>query len=157
MTPTRTEYDERLVAPWWVWLAAVLLSVLVAAQVHGGADDAARSVVPYLVLPLLALAVVGGLSRGRVQVRDGVLHVPGARVPLDEVCDVTPLDKGDTQRLRGPLADPFAFTSTRPWLTRSVRVALDDPADDTPYWVVGTRRPEALAAALRPGGRAPSS
>lgn len=157
MTAPRTAYDERLTAPWWVWLTAVLLSLLVAAQVHGGASGAARSVVPYVVLPLLAIVVVAGLSRGRVQVRDGVLHVPGARVPLDEVCDVTPLDKRETQRLRGPLADPYSFTSTRPWLSQSVRVGLDDPDDDTPYWVVGTRRPEALAAALRPGSAAPGS
>jgi hypothetical protein len=154
-TTTRPAYDERLVAPWWAWLAALAVSLLVAAQIHGGAEDPVRSVAPYVVVPLLALGVVAGLSRGRVQVRDGVLHVPGARVSLDEVCDVTPLDKQATQRLRGPRADPFAYTATRPWLSRSVRVGLDDPADDTPYWVVGTRRPDALAAALRPGRRVP--
>lgn len=157
MTATGTTYDERLVAPWWAWLGAVALSLLVAAQVHGGGSGFARAVLPYLVLPLLALGVVALMSRGRVQVRDGVLHVPGARVPLDEVCDVTPLDRSGTQRLRGPLADPYAFTAMRPWLSRAVRVGLDDPEDDTPYWVVGTRQPDALAAALSgPGRRRPA-
>jgi hypothetical protein len=32
-----------------------------------------------------------------------------------------------------------------------VRVGLDDPADDTPYWIVGTRQPNELAAALTQG------
>jgi hypothetical protein len=157
LSATRAAYDERLVAPWWAWLAGLALSVLVAAQIHSGAEGPARAVVPYVVVPLLALAVLAALSRGRVQVRDGVLHVPGARVSLDEICDVTPLDRQATQRLRGPLADPYAYTATRPWLSRAVRVGLDDPADDTPYWIVGTRRPEALAAALSRAGRAPLS
>jgi hypothetical protein len=38
---------------------------------------------------------------------------------------------------------------TRGWLAQSVRVQVEDPEDDTPYWLVGTRRPEQLAAALQ--------
>jgi hypothetical protein len=39
-----------------------------------------------------------------------------------------------------------------------VAVQLEDPEDDTPYWVVGSRRPEALAAALEQarGGAQPA-
>jgi hypothetical protein len=150
-----TAYDERLTAPWWTWLGALVLSLLVAAQIHGGASGFVRGVLPYLVVPLLAVAVLARLSRGRVQVRDGMLHVPGARLPLEEVGDVTPLDRVATQQLRGPLADPYAFTASRPWLSCAVRVGLDDPADDTPYWVVGTRRPRELAAALTTARRTP--
>ena len=155
MTETTTAYDERLIAPWWIWVGAVALSLLVAAQLHGGADGFGRAVLPYLLLPLIAVGVVAATSRGRVQVRDGVLHVPGARVPLELVSSATPLDRQATQQVRGPLADPFAFTASKPWLSSSVRVGLDDPADDTPYWVVGTRAPAALAAALSPEGRPP--
>jgi hypothetical protein len=50
--------------------------------------------------------------------------------------------------VRGPLAEPRAFVVTRGWLTRSVRVQIEDPEDDTPYWLIGTRRPRDLAAAL---------
>jgi hypothetical protein len=146
-------YDERLAVPWWAWPAALALSVLLAAQVHGGGTGFTRAVLPYIVLPLLTLAGLLALSRGRVQVRDGVLHVPGARVPLAAVGAVTALDAEATRRLRGPVAHPLAYVATRPWLPLAVRVDLDDPDDDTPYWLVGTRHPAELAAALREAGR----
>jgi hypothetical protein len=36
----------------------------------------------------------------------------------------------------------------RPWVKGAVQVHLDDPADPTPYWVVSSRNPTALASAL---------
>ena len=32
-----------------------------------------------------------------------------------------------------------------------VRVPVEDPADPAPYWLVSSRRPDQLAAALRAG------
>jgi hypothetical protein len=141
-------YDERLVAPPLWWLGGLALSVMLAAGVHGGGGGA-RAVVPYVVLPLLVLGGLALTSRGRVRVADGVLHVPGARIPLTHVGGVTPLDREATRTVRGPLAEPRAYVTTRAWLPRAVRVQVEDPDDDTPYWLVGTRDPEALAAALQ--------
>jgi hypothetical protein len=45
----------------------------------------------------------------------------------------------------------------RPWVDGVVRVALTDPADPAPYWLVSTRRPEVLAAALERSHEAPAS
>lgn len=146
--PTGVRYDERLAPPPLVWLAALLVSLLVAASLHGGAPGL-RAVLPYVVLPLLTLAVLALLSRGRVRVEDGVLHVPGGRIGLEHLSGATPLDREDTRRVRGPLAQQRAFVSTRAWLATAVRVQVEDPQDDTPYWLVGTRRPEQLASALR--------
>jgi hypothetical protein len=161
----RSEWDEPLVAPARSWAGALALSLLLAAAVHSGAGGL-RAVLPYVVVPLLVLGVLVRASRGRVRVHDGVLHVPGARVPLEVLGAVRALDREQTRRLRGPAADLRAFVATRPWLSRAVQVRLEDPDDDTPYWLVGTRRPEELAAVLSaavtaaraaPGGRAPGS
>jgi len=141
-------YEERLRAPLWVWAAVLGVSLVVAATLHAGAGGV-RAVVPYVVVPPLAAAVLLLRSRGRIRVTDGVLHVPGARIPLDQLGGITPLDTEGTRRLRGPAADPRAHVATRAWLPRSVQIRVEDPADDTPYWVVGTRQPEALAAALQ--------
>jgi hypothetical protein len=51
--------------------------------------------------------------------------------------------------VRGPLAEPRAYVATKPWLSGSVRVQVEDPEDDTPYWLVGTRDPARLTAALQ--------
>ncbi len=143
-----TTFEERWAAPAWVWLAALVLALVAAATLHSGADGA-RAVVPYVVLLPLAVFGVLASSRGRVRVVDGVLQVPGGRIPLDHLGGVRALDREATRRLRGPLAQPRAFVATRAWLGSSVQVQVEDPEDDTPYWLVGTRDPEALAAALR--------
>ena len=67
------------------------------------------------------------------------------------------LDKDQTRALRGPRADPAAYLMARPYLPRAVYIAVDDPAAVTPYWLIGTRRPAELAAAIeaaRPAARA---
>lgn len=141
-------YDERLVAPPWVWVAGIVVALIVAATLHGGAGGA-RAVVPYAVVPPVVLGALLLGSRGRVRISDGVLSVPGARIPLDRIGGVSPLDREGTRRLRGPVAEPRAYVATRAWLAQSVRVQIEDSEDDTPYWLVGTRHPQALAAALR--------
>ncbi len=150
---SRPVYDERLTPPAWAWAAALGVALLVAASLHAGADGVARAVLPYAVLPPLALGAVASRSRGRVRIDEGVLSVPGARIPLARIGEVVALDPGATRQMRGPSARPEAFVATRAWLHSSVVVTLDDPEDDTPYWLIGTRRPEALAGALmRPAG-----
>jgi len=144
-------YEERWTAPPWVWAAAVVVALVAAATLHSGAGGA-RAVVPYAVLLPLALLAVLQASRGRVRVVDGVLQVPGGRIALDHLGGVRELDREATRRLRGPLAQPRAFVSTRAWLGESVQVQVEDPDDDTPYWLIGTRAPVALADALRSRG-----
>lgn len=140
-------YEERLRAPALWWLGGLALSLLLAAGIHSGGTGA-RAVVPYVVLPAAALLWLVRASRGRIVVADGVLHVPGARIPVDALGGVTPLDREATRQVRGPLAEPLAFVTSRPWLPGSVRLQVEDPEDDTPYWLVGTRRPQQLAAAV---------
>ena len=142
-----TTYEERLAAPPVWWLAGLGVAVLLAAGIHSGGTGA-RAVVPYVVLPAVAAAWLASASRGRITVVDRVLHVPGARIPVDALGGVTPLDPEATRQVRGPLAEPLAFVTTRPWLPAAVRLQVEDPEDDTPYWLVGTRRPQELAAAL---------
>jgi hypothetical protein len=141
-------YEERWVVPWWWWPAALGLAGLVAAELHAGAPGS-RAWLPYVVLLPLVLVLLAVGSRGRVRVVDAVLHVPGARIPLEHLGDAVALDREGLRRQTGPMADRDAFVVSRPWLHAAVRVMVTDPADDTPYWVIGSRNPERLLAALR--------
>jgi Protein of unknown function (DUF3093) len=40
----------------------------------------------------------------------------------------------------------------RGYIPTAVLLLLDDPTDDTPYWVVSTRHPDRLVAALMAAG-----
>jgi hypothetical protein len=58
------------------------------------------------------------------------------------------LDERQTKAIRGPDADPSAFLFLRPYLRRAVYVEVDADQGATPYWLIGTRRPADLAAAI---------
>ena len=50
-------------------------------------------------------------------------------------------------------ADARAYLLLRPYLKRGVRIDLTDPSDPAPYWLISSRRPDGLAAALAKAGR----
>lgn len=148
MPQQKTEYAERLSVPlrWWVqgamMVAALWLAVAVAVPpVWSGA-------VALVALGLVtsALTAYGG---ARVSVADGELRAGRARIPTRLLDDPEALDADASRRAAGPEADARAYLVLRPYLKRSVRVRVADPQDPTPYWLIGTRHPERLAAALR--------
>lgn len=84
----------------------------------------------------------------RVEVKDGWLYVGRANIEVKFVGEVRALDADATRQWSGPLADARALLLLRPYRSRSVRIEIDDPDDPTPYWLVSSRRPAELAAAL---------
>jgi hypothetical protein len=140
-------YSERLSTPWWSWPVLLGVAGVLAAEIGLGAPGL-RTWVPYVVLlPLTALGLLW-VGRIRVAVSDGELRVDDARLPARFVADAIPLDPAGRRELLGVGADPLAFVVQRPWVSGAVQVLLDDPADPTPYWVVSSRHPSRLTAAL---------
>ncbi len=58
------------------------------------------------------------------------------------------LDATQTRAELGTRLDARAFLCQRGWIHTAVRVDLVDPLDPTPYWIVSTRHPDDLVAAL---------
>ncbi len=148
--PLVHSHGERLRVPAWWWPLALGLGALLAAEIHLGAAGW-RSWLPYaVVLPLIAGAL-WWLGRVRVRVDAGELWVDDAHLPLAYVGGVEPVS-GEAKRVAlGPELAPLAFVVHRPWVPAAVQVTLIDPADPTPYWVISTRRPDELAAAILAG------
>jgi len=153
---TCVEYDERLSVPlrWWVqgtmlvaslWLAVVVALPPTAAWTVAGVAAAAMAT---------GLWTFGG---ARVQVADGVFRAGQAHIDGRFLGGVTALDAEESRRVAGRDADARAFLLLRPYLKQSVRVEVVDPADPTPYWLVGTRHPARLARALAAVRPEPSS
>jgi hypothetical protein len=127
----------------------VVLLVVFAAMVSVAfvpLDPRAAVVVGLAVLGAGAAVLVG--LAPRVEVRDGVLRAGGAFIPVDLLGDAVALDADATRVELGPRLDARAHLCLRGWIHSAVRVEVLDPQDPTPYWVVSTRRPEALVAAL---------
>jgi predicted membrane metal-binding protein len=141
-------YDERLGVPlrWWVqgtmMVASLWLALVVA--IPGPAAWACSGI----ALALLAALLVS-YGGARVSVTDGWLLAGQARIEAAYVGEVAALDAEETRRVAGPQADARAYLLLRPYLRRAVRVEITDPADPAPYWLLSTRHPDRLAAAVR--------
>lgn len=141
-------YRERLHVPlrWWVqatmFLATVWLALTVA--MPGWLAWSASG-----ALLLGVYAIFSWLGSPEIEVRDGVLHAGAARIPLSGLGTVEAQDKDATRRVHGVEADARAYLLTRPYVARAVKVEVADPDDPTPYWLLSSRHPRQLAAALQ--------
>jgi hypothetical protein len=87
-------------------------------------------------------------------VEGGTFRAGRARIPVELLGAPVALDAPASRRLAGMDADARAYLLLRPYVKRSVQVPVADPEDPTPYWLVSTRRPEQLVAALTRAGAA---
>jgi hypothetical protein len=84
----------------------------------------------------------------RVSVHDETFRAGRARIPVSVLGRPVALDAQASRRLAGMDADARAYLLLRPYVKRSVQVPVEDPDDPTPYWLVSTRHPDLLVAAL---------
>lgn len=134
-------YRERLRPP-LSWVVITLVGALLVAV------SFQEQVVLLVGLPLLGVLLLVLLSRDVITVRDDVLHVPGARAPLTAFGPAEVLDARQLRERMGVRAQRDAWVRVKPWARQGVLLPVVDPEDDTPYWLVGTRRPHDLAVAL---------
>ncbi len=146
-------YRETLYVPvsYWIIGAAFGLTFVVALAAY------LPPLAGVAVSALGTAVVVGGLlwfSRTRIRVSDTDLRVGPFRIDGQYIERARALDAHETARRLNLDADAQALLVTRPYLTESVEVTLNDPGDPHPYWLVSSRRPRALARAIAalPGG-----
>jgi Protein of unknown function (DUF3093) len=99
---------------------------------------------------ILYLAVIGSLTLTApvIEVADGVLRAGRAEIPLAQTGEAVAADAAAARLERGTGLDARAFLVIRGWIAPVVRVPITDPADPAPYWLLSSRRPEELAAAI---------
>jgi Protein of unknown function (DUF3093) len=140
-------YREHLRVPVSWWLLAIPVVATLGAELWAGFGG----FIPPLIYAVFTAVVAGFLlSWGAtiIEVTDGTLRAGGATLPLGQIRDVVVLDKEQAALLRGPRADPAAHLMLRPYLKRAVYIGLADPGSEVPYWLVATRHPAELAAAI---------
>jgi hypothetical protein len=150
---TVVHYRERVGLPWGVWAAMIFVTASL---------GVAYAFATTWWIGAAAFAVSGGLAAWGmsattplVVVDDRVVRAGRARLPLSHLGEVTALDAPAAQALRGRDADARAFLCLRPFVETGVRLDVDDPRDPHPYWLVSTRHPEQVVAAVRAALAAP--
>ncbi len=140
-------HHERLVAPaaWWVGAAVF---ALVCGWIVYVAATPALAVVAAVVGGVLAALAVWSYGSVLLVVDETGVQVGRARLDPAHVGTAEALGPAQMRERLGPGADARAWLLTRPYVDRGVALAVVDPADPTPYWLVSSRRPEAFVAAV---------
>ena len=136
---------ERLYPAWWLWIVTVVLGASCGVVV--ARFDGTAAVVTFVV----ATVVLAGLllaSTPTVGVRDGEFVAGRARIPVGLLGDVEVLDAPALRHAVGPGLDARSYLCLRGWVGTGLRLAITDPQDPTPSWIVSSRDPGRLARAV---------
>ncbi|MGW6275903.1 DUF3093 domain-containing protein [Kribbella sp. NPDC055071] len=140
-------YRERLSVPvsWWIIATALVITLfgIVAVPVNLLAGVLVGGIA--LVLLLFFFLRYGG---ARVEVDSERLRAGRAVIERAHLGPVEALAGDDARHAFGRDCDPQAYLLLRSYVRGAVRVQITDPRDPAPYWVIATRHPERLAAAL---------
>jgi hypothetical protein len=150
-------YRERLLVPVSYWLLAVPVVLTLGAEAYFFVDG---FIPPLVIAALYAIVAVFLVhwSSATIEVTGAVLRAGKDTLALGDADEVIALDEKQAMALGGPRADPSAHILLRPYLKRAVYVGLANPGEGVPYWLLATRHPEELAAAIesgRPSGGQP--
>lgn len=138
-------YQERVTPSVGWWTIVLFLSAMTSLLVFPVSKIAA--VITPLIVGALVVVAMRRLST-RIVVTDMVFIAGQAHIERTHITGATAHDPEESFAQRGHLLDVRAFLVLRPWVKTVVRVEIADPADPTPYWLVTTRHPRALAEAL---------
>lgn len=140
-------YRESLRVPvsWWLIAVASVVTLFVIVAVPVGVI--AGAIVAGVAALLLGSTFVryGG---ARVEVDEQRLTAGRARIDRAHLGAVEALTGDAARNAFGRDCDAKAYLVLRSYLPGAVRVQITDPADPAPYWLIATRHPDRLAAAL---------
>ncbi|MDO4686801.1 MAG: DUF3093 domain-containing protein [Corynebacterium sp.] len=150
----RELYKERQWVPWYWWIFGGFIVALLTAQIAHN-----RSVFwlygPAILLGGLAIWSLLSLSSTVLIVEEDAegtrwLRADNAVLPADVVKTALTVPATAKRNAMGKQLDPAAFVISHGWVPQMAMLVLDDPDDPTPYWLIGSRDPDALLAAFVP-------
>ena len=147
MGPGEDTYRESLRVPvsWWIIAAATVVTLFVIVAVP--VNTIAGAIVGGLAAVLL-LALFLRYGGARVEVDEHRLRAGRAEIDRTYLGEVEALTGDAARNAFGRDCDPKAYLVLRSYLPGAVRVRITDPGDPAPYWLIATRHPDRLAAAL---------
>lgn len=142
-----TSYTERLWPTPWLFFACLLILPAVTLMLTPINFTLA------IIVAVLAYAAACWflvLTSPRVTLTDRGLQAGRATLPREFIGAVEVLEGDELQLAIGPKLDARTHLLLRGWVKTGVRIENTDPKDPAPFWIVSSRAPEELAAALAP-------
>jgi hypothetical protein len=150
-TGTGTTYRELLTPSLWAFAGAAVAAPMAAMAFVP--FDTTLALVAGVVVAVLVIWVLLAASP-RVEVRDGVLYAGRAHISVTLLGDGEWFTGEDARQLRGPGLPRDAWHLIRGGVDGLVLIAVVDPDDPAPAWVISSRTPDRLVAAIRRARRA---
>ena len=84
-----------------------------------------------------------------IQVGSSFLEVGRAKIPRNLLGNIEEIRKDKIFSERGPNLNPGAYKVFQGTVKTALKIAVNDPNDPTPYWIISTRKPAQLATLLK--------
>ena len=139
-------YKERSPWPIWLWLFLLILAASLALAFWAALGTRWGWIT--MLVEFLGLLFISQRSALTVEVTESELRVGAASIERKFLGAVEVLDADEMRKWRGPLSDPASYMALRFWISTGVKIAINDPADPTPYWLISSKKAQPLAAAL---------
>ncbi|RFA06445.1 hypothetical protein B7R54_18880 [Subtercola boreus] len=140
-----TLYYERMWPTPWIFVITALVipaSILVFLPINPLAG--------YITAGVLYVGIVLFLSLTSpiISVTHETLRAGQAAIPVEFTGETRSFLAGEAVLERGVHLDARAWLVIRGWISPVVKVTVTDPADPVPYWLLSSRHPDRLEAAL---------
>ena len=139
-------FKEVLRPPIWVlaFIYFLLLSLVIA--IWAAFDTSAT--IGAFVASTIAIFYIAFVMRSTITFDGKELRIDRAHIDIKYLGDAKILDSSAMRLLRTRDADPAAYLAIRFWIPTGLKIAVVDPRDPTPYWLITSKRGEEIAALL---------
>ena len=140
------KFSERTPWPIWLWFFLLFLTSSLALAVWAALGTRWGWITA--LIQLLGLIYLSQRSLLEIEVRDGQLIANNARIEIKYLGKIETLSVDEMRQWRGPLSDPACYMALRFWIGTGIKIEINDPKDNTPYWLLSSKKAQPLAAAL---------
>jgi len=100
------------------------------------------------LVEFLGLLFISQRTALEIEVTPEELRVGSAHIERKFLGEIQELSAEQMRKWRGPLSDPACYMALRFWIPGGVKIAINDPKDKTPYWLISSKKAQPLVAAL---------
>ncbi len=149
-TPDEVLYRETVWPSLIASLPIALIAPAVALVVTPFTDFVLATLAGSFAFVICLIALLALSPKIRVSKTEGRihLHVNSATIDSKHIGAIELIEKQQVRNERGPSLDARSFRVFQPSVPQMLKLQVIDEADATPYWLVSTRDPKNLKAAL---------
>ena len=141
------KFREVLRPPFWLMAFIYFLALSLGIAIWAAMNTiAAVIVMAPLTLATVAIYFIASLV---IEIDENELRVGKAHIDKKFCGEIRVLTPAQMSLQRTREADPAAYLAIRFWTAHGVKIEINDDRDQTPYWLITSKRGEKLAKALR--------